>query len=117
MKNKKVSVMVFSAAWCVGCISIKPILKELEDKFNITYIDVDNPLNNELAQYFKIKTIPTLIVNSGYSDKWLKIKGGNHTLEELTLEIETFAMEQQLEHAVKCQQLEDLFNLGEDEEL
>jgi thioredoxin 1 len=55
------SVFYFTADWCGPCKMVRPIVEELKSEgFFIQIIDVDTEI--ELAQKFKIKSIPTFIL-------------------------------------------------------
>ena len=55
--------ILFSAEWCGPCKRVKPFVMEnkLKNK-NINFIILDIGENEELAMYFKIKSIPTMIL-------------------------------------------------------
>ena len=57
-------VVDFWATWCPPCRAIEPVLKELAEEYTgrvkIAKIDVD--LDGELANLYKIKSIPNLIM-------------------------------------------------------
>ncbi len=56
-------VVDFSAEWCPPCRQLKPIFadlkKEYAGKVDFVSIDVDN--NSELAEQYKIESIPALV--------------------------------------------------------
>lgn len=60
----KVILMDFMAIWCSPCRIQDPILEELkkkfEDKVEFKKIDVDK--ENELANKYEIRAVPTLII-------------------------------------------------------
>ena len=52
----------FTATWCGPCQRIKPILQKISDgadpsKLEVYMIDIDE--NEELAEEFKIRSVPT----------------------------------------------------------
>ncbi len=63
LPSKGVTVFDFFATWCGPCKMLSPILGELadeyENKVNFCKVNVDE--EGELAQQFKIMSIPTLI--------------------------------------------------------
>ncbi len=59
--------MDFWATWCAPCRAIAPTLEELatqyKGKVKVAKVDVD--ANNEIAQQFGIRSIPTLLLFKG----------------------------------------------------
>ena len=62
----------FHADWCTPCKTMNPILKnikkELGDKLKIIKINVDN--NQQVANKFQVKGIPTFILFQNSEIKW-----------------------------------------------
>lgn len=54
----------FYAEWCGPCKAMKPILEELKrmkgEKIRVAKVDIEK--HKELAAYYKIQSIPTLMV-------------------------------------------------------
>lgn len=54
----------FYAEWCGPCKSMKPILEELKrmkgEKIRVAKVDIEK--HKELAAYYKIQLVPTLMV-------------------------------------------------------
>jgi len=57
----------FWATWCAPCRAIAPVVEELassyKGKLKVAKVDVDS--NNEVAQQFGIRSIPTLLIFKG----------------------------------------------------
>ncbi|MBM3228526.1 thioredoxin [Candidatus Pacearchaeota archaeon] len=61
---KKGNVLIdFYADWCMPCLTMSPVFEELSKKFKgkIKFGKVDISENRELAQKFKISSIPNFI--------------------------------------------------------
>lgn len=81
--EKKIVLMDFAAEWCGPCRMQDPILEDLkkkfEDKVEFKKIDVDK--NNELANKYLIRAVPTLIIEK--DGKIFKKYVGVTSLKEL----------------------------------
>jgi thioredoxin 2 len=64
MDNALPLVIDFWADWCGPCKSMAPIFERLAGEFEpyLRFAKVDTDAESELAQYFRIQTIPTLSV-------------------------------------------------------
>ena len=59
----EVAVIDFSATWCGPCKMLSPLLEEInseDENIKIVKVNVDN--SQFLANYFDIKSIPTLVL-------------------------------------------------------
>lgn len=51
-------VMKFTATWCGPCQAIQPFIHEQEEKFEIPVIVIDVDEHPEIAQEYKVASIP-----------------------------------------------------------
>jgi len=59
--SKKLVVIDFWASWCMPCLIMSPIIEELAEKFKqVKFGKVNVDDNSNLANKFKIMSIPTL---------------------------------------------------------
>lgn len=57
-----IKILDFYAQWCAPCKAIAPILDELHNDFPDVQIDkIDIEENDEVAEYYNIRNIPTLL--------------------------------------------------------
>ena len=72
IKSDRPVLVDFHADWCAPCKTMNPILKnikkELGDKLKIIKINVDN--NQQVANKFQVKGIPTFILFQNSEIKW-----------------------------------------------
>lgn len=50
----------FSSQWCFPCKATKPLIAKFEDKFEVTYYDVEEQM--ELVKEKGVKSVPTVII-------------------------------------------------------
>ena len=64
LRRGKPVVVDFWANWCTPCHAMAPIMKGLAKEFDeqIIFAKVDVPNNRDLAEQFKIRNIPTVIL-------------------------------------------------------
>ncbi len=64
VKNDEIAVIDFSAEWCGPCKMLAPVLEEVSDELgeSVSFYSVDVDQNMDLAQQYKIVSIPALIV-------------------------------------------------------
>ncbi len=64
----------FFATWCGPCKMMHPVLEQLKqqmgDRVRIVKIDVDAPANQALANHYRVRSIPTLMVFKGGRVVW-----------------------------------------------
>ena len=71
-RKNRVAVIDFWAPWCAPCLTMKPVLEELEREVNnVAFGKINVDENVELAQKFRIMSIPTfsILVNSEERDR------------------------------------------------
>ena len=95
--NGKPTLLVFSAPWCPACVRMatetypkKEVAKQLT-KLNFVKLNSDLPENNELADKFKIKAIPTMILldkNGVETFRWLDFQPAPAFAKNLDAEIQ-----------------------------
>ena len=72
IKSEKPVMVDFFATWCGPCQMMHPILEELHtlvgDKARILKVDIDK--NQELAQQYQVRSVPTLMVFKNGKVEW-----------------------------------------------
>lgn len=77
LSNGKPTIAEFGSSTCIPCKEMKPILNELaklyEGKLNVVIVEVYE--QEDLAQKYRIMTIPTQIVFSGSGKELIRHSG------------------------------------------
>ncbi|MBQ8430491.1 MAG: thioredoxin [Clostridia bacterium] len=63
IKSEKLSLVDFSASWCMPCKMFKPIVEELATKMtdiNVYNVDIDEC--EEISKEYRIFSVPTLLL-------------------------------------------------------
>lgn len=56
------TVIDFSATWCMPCRMLKPIIERVAEKMNdVNFFNLDIDENEEIAKRYRIFSVPTLI--------------------------------------------------------
>lgn len=63
VSGKELVIVDYWAPWCGPCVSFAPTYEKMSDKYpNIIFAKVNTEVEQELAGYFQIRSIPTLMV-------------------------------------------------------
>lgn len=60
-----VKIILVTAQWCHFCPTAKQVWKELKEKFDFEYeeVDLDTPEGEKLVEKFSIASVPTTIID------------------------------------------------------
>ena len=74
----------FFATWCGPCQMLAPVLKQVKDNLGdrITIIKIDVDKNQELAQKYQVRGVPTMMLFQEGKQLWRQ--SGVLTKEEIT---------------------------------
>jgi len=63
IKQNRIAVVDFWAPWCMPCLALEPVIKEVEKKLpEIAFGKLNVDENVELARKYGIMSIPTIII-------------------------------------------------------
>ena len=58
----ELTIIDFSATWCMPCRMLAPILEQVADKMdNVSFFNLDIDENEEIAKRYRIFSVPTLL--------------------------------------------------------
>ncbi|PTN09759.1 thioredoxin [Mangrovibacterium marinum] len=74
IKSEKPVVVDFYADWCQPCKEIQPVLSELKSNFKqrIRVLKVNVDYNPNIANLYRVKSIPTVMVFKSGDLQWSK---------------------------------------------
>ncbi len=61
INRDELTVIDFSATWCMPCRMLKPILEKIETQSNITIYEMDVQESEAIAMRYRIFSVPTLV--------------------------------------------------------
>ncbi|WP_295729875.1 thioredoxin [uncultured Muribaculum sp.] len=90
IKDKKPTLVDFYATWCGPCKMMHPILEQLKEKVgdSVTIVKIDVDKNQELAQSYHVRSVPTLIIFGDGEMKWRA--AGVHTADDLEAKLKEY---------------------------
>ena len=82
INDENLTVIDFSASWCMPCRMLKPILQRVADRCDyVSIYNVDIDENQEIAKRYRIFSVPTLVCFK--KGKKIDSLVGLNTLEEI----------------------------------
>ena len=101
VNGKNMIIVDFWAPWCGPCKSFAPTYEKMSEKYpDITFGKVNTEVEQELAGYFQIRSIPTLMVFREnvivYSEAGALPAAGLEQLIEHTLKLDMAEIRQQI---------------------
>ena len=62
INNEELTIIDFSATWCMPCRMLAPILEEVANKMDyVNFYNLDIDENEEIAKRYRIFSVPTLM--------------------------------------------------------
>ena len=62
INSEELTIIDFSATWCMPCRMLAPILEQVADKMpEVSFYNLDIDENEEIAKRYRIFSVPTLL--------------------------------------------------------
>ena len=62
IKSEELTIIDFSASWCMPCRMLAPIIEQVANKMtNVSFYNLDIDENEEIAKRYRIFSVPTLM--------------------------------------------------------
>ena len=62
IKNENLTIVDFSATWCMPCRMLKPIMERVEQKLtDVKFYNIDIDQCEEVSKRYRIFSVPTLL--------------------------------------------------------
>lgn len=62
ISNKNLTVIDFSASWCMPCRMLKPIMDKIDEKLeDVKIYNVDIDSSEDIAKRYRIFSVPTIV--------------------------------------------------------
>ncbi len=62
INNEDLTIIDFSATWCMPCRMLAPILEQVADKIDtVSFYNLDIDDNEDIAKRYRIFSVPTLL--------------------------------------------------------
>ncbi len=63
VNSDELTLVDFSATWCMPCRMLKPILERVSEKFeNVKFYNLDISQDEEIAKRYRIFSVPTMVI-------------------------------------------------------
>lgn len=73
-------IIKFGAKWCSACNTLDELIKSSDISPDlVTYIDIDDDMDS--ARFYKIRTLPTVIILNKNGEEIIRIHGKDATIE------------------------------------
>jgi len=63
--HSKPVIILFSAIWCSPCQTLYPLIEKISEEYfddiDIYKIDIDSGDSNEIVNFYKLRSVPTLL--------------------------------------------------------